>query len=474
MAGYDIDFHTELIDPELYDPKLDNLDPEILEIILEKNPILYENLGLEKRSNRKLAKIAVKESIYNMTIVPIELKEDPTFIMEIIDITHCPIYSYLHESLKDEEILCKCVSRPDCSEGCCRNIFDSLSSNQITVGLCKTFLKFNNADTPNLYGGPNFEPIIEHVFELSDELIMFGLPYKTTNLHHFSKQKQKSRKIIKMCVKFNGLNLKDAAPKFKNNFNICSHAVFNDPFAFEFVSDRLKDNRFLMKLALKNGMTLQFFKDMYKDNQYYVDMACHQNPLALLYASDRLKTKEALLLLCNYNFKNNKYKENFDGKLYNLLPPDLNEDLDILKIVLKYDTNNTLDNIPFNLRYTREFIMLSGELENPEDILLIDDIKLILAILKRKKSYYYKEIFNKFKKNYEFTTGIINIYGNSISECKIFKSIYEEVIFLLMKKFSTDYVFNIAFTKDIIKYLGNMYSTISKVAIIFEYLFSEL
>ena len=72
--------------------------------------------------------------------------------------------------------------------------------------------------------------------------------------------------------------------------------------ALRYASDRLKDNGDIIKLVVeKNGIALQYASDRLKDNDNIVKLAVEKNGIALQYASDRLKDNDDILRIAVKN-----------------------------------------------------------------------------------------------------------------------------------------------------------------------------
>ncbi len=89
-----------------------------------------------------------------------------------------------------------------------------------------------------------------------------------------------------------------AGPRVQDDYETVKMAIENDPEAFKFASDGLKNNRFLVQLAVsKKGSLLELAGPKPQDDYDTVKVAIENNPEAFKFASDRLKNYPALVQL---------------------------------------------------------------------------------------------------------------------------------------------------------------------------------
>jgi hypothetical protein len=123
------------------------------------------------------------------------------------------------------------------------------------------------------------------------------------------------------AVSRDGIFLKYALDKYKNDKIIVNAAVENNYSAFKYASDELQnDYGFILTLISKNGLLLSIVKNKYKNNKEIVSVAVENNGRAIDYALYQLQNDPDIVIISLTSLKK-KEKEKvlrnvaFDGYL---------------------------------------------------------------------------------------------------------------------------------------------------------------
>ncbi|EFC39937.1 predicted protein [Naegleria gruberi] len=104
-------------------------------------------------------------------------------------------------------------------------------------------------------------------------------------------------------------------------------------------------------LSLKNT------SEEFKDDEEIVRIAVEKNGLALQFASDRLKNKKEIA----------KIAVRWNGDALKFVPKELQDDFDIVLDAVTFPSGNAIEHVPISLRNNKE-IMLASVKSNPESI----------------------------------------------------------------------------------------------------------
>jgi hypothetical protein len=111
------------------------------------------------------------------------------------------------------------------------------------------------------------------------------------------------KKYVLAFVKANGLNLKFASNKLKDDYEVISAAGLQNPLSAEFFGPKHRNNKELaLRLCEINGFSIQHFSDDLKDDEEVVSAAGQQNPLsAKFFGQKQRNNKDLALRLCEKN-----------------------------------------------------------------------------------------------------------------------------------------------------------------------------
>ena len=88
--------------------------------------------------------------------------------------------------------------------------------------------------------------------------------------------------ILKL-VKLDGIMIKFADDKLKDNFKIAEQAIYNNPNSLYYCSNKVKDDINLVKLSLKNGGKLYYASQRLRSNKDFACYAIDINPQSCKY-----------------------------------------------------------------------------------------------------------------------------------------------------------------------------------------------
>jgi hypothetical protein len=113
---------------------------------------------------------------------------------------------------------------------------------------------------------------------------------------------KKKERVLKLINIFGGHILKDY-PEFSDDDDVALAAVTNemlahgDELAFSFVSPRLQGEEWFVEKALKHaGLVLAIVDPKYQDMEKMVAYAVEDEPFAFSYASERLRDNEDFII----------------------------------------------------------------------------------------------------------------------------------------------------------------------------------
>ena len=107
--------------------------------------------------------------------------------------------------------------------------------------------------------------------------------------------------IVKIAVEQNGIAL-TFAQQFKNNVDICSAALEQNPLALQFVGDDIQKDKLIIRNAVtQNGISLRYV-ETFKNDYEIIKIAVEQNGLALEYVNKNVQDYKSLI---NFALKQN-------------------------------------------------------------------------------------------------------------------------------------------------------------------------
>lgn len=171
--------------------------------------------------------------------------------------------------------------------------------------IIKELLKLYNDPKKNKYDDFQ-DKLLEHKDnkELIRQLLLEHLPSKPDIFVFFPYQLAEDYDLALIAIKQDGLNLKYASYEMHDNEEIVLMASDKINYAFDFATDRLKNNKeFIKKILVKNGRALQYLSAKYQDDKELVLLAIQDND-SLQYVSKRLKNDQEVIKAC-FNVHNN-------------------------------------------------------------------------------------------------------------------------------------------------------------------------
>lgn len=186
-----------------------------------------------------------------------ELKNDESFIYELIDYCADAILSCSNSILKNKELLLYAVE------------------------------KGGNTD------------IINKLYELGDDkYIIFALQAKPWLYEYAPEHIRKSMYILANLLTISGLSLKYACIYLKQNHPIVKIAVMQNGLALQFADEELRREPAIVKAAVKqNGIALEFTNEILKNDESTVKIAVANNGMALKFANPRFRSNKEIALI---------------------------------------------------------------------------------------------------------------------------------------------------------------------------------
>lgn len=143
------------------------------------------------------------------------------------------------------------------------------------------------------------------------EFVNNALKSKTSTkiLEYVSEEIKNNETIVKKAILINEDSIKYASDKIRNNKTIGSMVVKRCGDSFEGLGDKLKDDEGLLKIAIKTSYSraFRYASNRLKDNKEIVKYAMLFNAYSLQFASNRLQHDIELLRMLKDNDNNDEF-----------------------------------------------------------------------------------------------------------------------------------------------------------------------
>ena len=236
-------------------------------------------------------KIITKEfEEYNFEPLKFLTIEDKNFILES-NKTFCIDISYIDEKLYDDYDICMMVILENCDYF--YKIPEKFKKDKIFM---VEFIKH-----VRIYYGNKFnivDVVTEYLYDddkIMEELIQHWMNTNTYTVQEFLKKHDYNPKIVNMACKYININydffgFKSIIKHFKKDEDICSKLANAFGFSIIFMTEEMRSNYQIIKLAVKSSpMSLKYASDELRNNEEIVRTAVRNCGWALRYASLRLR-----------------------------------------------------------------------------------------------------------------------------------------------------------------------------------------
>ena len=240
-------------------------------VILEKNPRLYRLIGKHLKTNYNVAKVAVTKMGRNYDLLDDRLRDYP----ELIELA--------------------LMENNDCISLISDRLLNDYCIGQIVLDINTEFFK-NLGD-----GLKEDEEFMIEAATRHPELVSLYNPKWYSN-----------EQLFESVCAVDGLVLKYANARIRDNIKIVKIATENNSNAVEFASLRIRsDKKFMLEMIEKDAMNLEFASANIQDDEEVIIYAIKLNPEAIKFASKRLLHDDRFLKNCIYqNPKAEKHIKN--------------------------------------------------------------------------------------------------------------------------------------------------------------------